>query len=67
MRLFHGGHVATIFGMMLVGSGLGAALGSWTSGLLHDWTGHYDAGIAFAFLSVVGGVLPFLTVAELKR
>jgi predicted MFS family arabinose efflux permease len=67
MRLFHGGHVATIFGMMTVGSGLGAGLGSWMSGLLHDWTGGYDAGIAFAFLSVLCGVLPFLTVAELKQ
>jgi MFS family permease len=67
MRLFHGGHVATIFGMMTVGSGLGAGLGSWMSGLLHDWTGSYDAGIAFAFLSVLCGVLPFLTVTELKN
>jgi MFS family permease len=67
MRLFHGGDVATIFGAMTVGSGLGAALGSWTSGLLHDWTGSYDAGIGFAVLSVLCGILPFLTVAELKR
>jgi MFS family permease len=67
MRLFHGGDVATIFGVMTVGSGLGAGLGSWTSGLLHDWTGGYDAGIGFAFLSVLCGVLPFLTVTELKR
>jgi len=67
MRMFHGGDVATIFGMMTVGSGLGAGLGSWMSGLLHDWTGSYDAGIAFAFLSVLCGVLPFLTVEELKR
>lgn len=66
MRLFRGDDVATIFGMMTVGSGLGAGLGSWMSGLLHDWTGRYDAGLAFAFLAILGGVLPFLTVAELK-
>jgi MFS family permease len=67
MRLFHGGDVATIFGMMTVGSGLGAGLGSFMSGLLHDWTGSYDAGIAFALVAIMCGVLPFLAVAELKR
>jgi len=67
MREFRGSHAATIFGMMTVGSGLGAALGSWLSGLLHDWTGGYEAGIAFAFVSIVCGVLPFLTVPALRR
>jgi hypothetical protein len=67
MRLFRGGNVATIFGMITVGSGLGAALGSWSSGLLHDWTGHYDAGIAFAFVSVLCGMLPFFTVSALRQ
>ena len=67
MRLFRGDDVATIFGMMTVGSGLGAGLGSWMSGLLHDWSGGYDAGMAFAFVAILCGVLPFLTVAELKE
>jgi MFS family permease len=67
MRLFRGGDAATIFGMITVGSGLGAGLGSYMSGLLHDWTGSYDAGIAFAILNILGGVLPFLTVRALRR
>jgi MFS-type transporter involved in bile tolerance (Atg22 family) len=67
MRLFRGGDAATIFGMITIASGLGAALGSWTSGLLHDWTGRYDAGIAFAFVNILFGVLPFLIVPALRR
>ncbi len=67
MRQFQGGDVATIFGLITVGSGLGAALGSWTSGLLHDWTGSYDAGFAFAMVNILLGVTPFLTVQALKR
>lgn len=67
MRLFHGGAVATIFGMITVGSGLGSAFGSWAGGLLHDWTGSYEPVIGFAFLSIVCGMLPFLIVPELKR
>ncbi|MBV8165761.1 MAG: MFS transporter [Alphaproteobacteria bacterium] len=67
MRLFRGGHTATIFGMITVGSGLGAGLGSFMSGLLHDWTGGYDAGIAFAIINILGGVLPFLTVRALRH
>ncbi len=67
MRLFQGGDVATIFGMITIASGLGAALGSWMSGLLHDWTGRYDAGIAFAVVNIFCGVLPFLIVPALKR
>jgi MFS family permease len=67
MRLFRGGDAATIFGMITIAAGLGAALGSWTSGLLHDWTGSYDAGIAFAFVNILCGVLPFLVVPVLRR
>lgn len=67
MRLFRGPDSATIFGMITIASGLGAGLGSFMSGLLHDWTGGYDAGIGFAIVNIVGGVLPFLTVRALRR
>jgi len=53
--------------MITVGSGLGAGLGSFMSGLLHDWTGGHDAGIAFAVVNILGGVLPFLTVRALRH
>jgi MFS family permease len=67
MRLFGGGAVATIFGTIAIGAGLGAATGSWTGGLLHDWSGGYDLVIGFAFLSILCGMLPFLTVPALRR
>ena len=38
-RLFPGGGVGTIYGTLSLAMGLGASLGSWTSGLLYEWTG----------------------------
>lgn len=66
LRVFGGPAAATIFGTIGIGNGLGAALGTWVGGLLHDWTGHYDAVIAFAGLSILCAVLPFLAVRELR-
>jgi MFS family permease len=66
MRLFHGRRVGTIFGTISIGAGLGAALGSWFGGLLHDWSG-YDLVFACAFLSVLCGQLPFWIVPALRQ
>ena len=43
MNIFRGKRVGTIFGAITLGSGLGAALGSWSGGLIHDWSGSYDS------------------------
>lgn len=67
MRLFQGRRVGTIFGTISIGAGLGAALGSWVGGLLHDWSGGYDLVFACAFLSVLCGQLPFWVVPALRR
>ena len=67
LRVFRGPTAATIFGAINIGAGLGAALGSWAGGLLHDWTGLYDPVIGFAALSVICAVLPFFLVPELRR
>lgn len=67
MGLFRGGSAATIFGTISIGAGTGAAFGVWVAGLLHDWSGGYHWGFALAFCSLIGGTLPFLTVAALKR
>jgi predicted MFS family arabinose efflux permease len=66
LRVFRGPRAATIFGMTTVGSGLGAALGAWAGGVLHDWTGSYDLVIAFAAASVVCAILPFFAFPALK-
>ena len=67
MRFFHGKNVGTIYGTISIGSGLGAALGSWVGGLIHDATGSYDMLIAFALVNVIIGMIPFLVVKALRQ
>jgi MFS family permease len=66
MKIFHGQHVGTIYGTIAIGSGLGSALGSWSGGLIHDFTGSYNALLTFALISVVIGMIPFLVVPSLR-
>jgi len=66
MKIFRGERVGTIFGTISIGSGLGAALGSWAGGLIHDFTGSYDALLVFALVSVILGMIPFLAVRALR-
>ncbi|QPF87873.1 MFS transporter [Bradyrhizobium genosp. L] len=67
LKIFRGERVGTIFGTISIGSGLGSALGSWSGGLLHDWTHSYNPLIAFALVNVVLGLIPFLVVPALRR
>jgi len=67
MKIFRGKRVGTIYGAISIGSGLGAAFGSWTGGLIHDWTHSYSPLIAFSLVSVVLGMIPFLVVPALRR
>jgi MFS family permease len=67
MKIFRGERVGTIYGAISIGSGLGSAFGSWGGGLIHDWTHSYNPLIAFALISVVLGMIPFLIVPALRR
>lgn len=67
MSIFRGKRVGTIFGAISLGSGLGAALGSWSGGLIHDWTNSYDLLIVFALVNVLLGMAPFLVVPALRQ
>jgi MFS family permease len=40
---YRGAHFGRIYGMISIGMGLGCFFGAWVGGLLHDWTGGYDA------------------------
>src|SRR5207237_32690 len=62
MKIFRGERIATIYGSIVIGSGLGSALGSWSGGMIHDWSHSYDLVLAFALVSVVLGMIPFLVV-----
>jgi MFS family permease len=67
MKIFRGPHVGTIYGVIVFGSGLGSAFGSWSGGLIHDVTHSYNPLIAFALVSVALGMIPFLVVPALRR
>jgi MFS family permease len=67
MKIFRGERVGTIYGAISIGSGLGSAFGSWSGGVIHDWTHSYNLLIAFSLISVVLGMIPFLTVPALRR
>jgi MFS family permease len=67
MKIFRGQHVGTIYGAIVIGSGLGSAFGSWSGGLIHDLTHSYNPLIAFALVSVLLGMIPFLVVPALRR
>jgi MFS family permease len=67
MKIFRGERVGTIYGTISIGSGLGAAFGSWAGGLIHDMTGNYDALLLFALVSVILGMLTFLVVPALRQ
>jgi MFS family permease len=67
LKFFRGKRVGTIFGTISIGSGLGSAFGSWSGGLIHDYTHGYNALIVFALINVVLGMLPFLVVPALRR
>jgi MFS family permease len=66
MNIYRGNRVGTIIGTISIGSGLGAALGSWSGGLIHDLTGSYDPVILFALIAVWLGMIPFLAMRELR-
>jgi len=67
MKIFRGKRIGTIYGAITIGSGLGSAFGSWSGGLIHDLTHSYNPLIAFALVSVLLGMIPFLVVPALRR
>jgi len=66
-RYFTGPRVATIYGIVYASNAVGAALGAFAGGLLHDLTGGYQAGIVMALVFVAFAVAPFWTVRDLRE
>ena len=66
-RFFAGPRVATIYGVIYATNALGAALGSWLGGLLHDFTGGYRWGLAMALAFIACAAAPFWTVPALRN
>jgi MFS family permease len=66
-RYFAGRRVATIYGLIYASNAVGAALGAFAGGLLHDLTGGYRAGLVMALALIGLAALPFWTVAALRN
>jgi MFS family permease len=66
-RFFAGPRVATIYGVIYATNAVGAALGSWLGGLLHDFTGGYRWGLAMALAFIACAAAPFWTVPALRN
>jgi MFS family permease len=57
--LFPGSQLGTILGVITIGSGLGAAVGSWAAGWIFDVSGSYRLAFMLSIASYVGGVVAF--------
>jgi predicted MFS family arabinose efflux permease len=66
-RYFAGPRVATIYGLIYASNAVGAAVGAFAGGLLHDLTGGYRASIAMALALIATAALPFWTVPALRN
>jgi MFS family permease len=65
-RNFSGGGLGTVYGTIMVGMGLGGAVGSWGAGTLHDLTGGYRAGFMLSAVCAAAGLTLFWTVRALS-
>jgi MFS family permease len=66
-RYFAGPRVATVYGGIYSANALGAAIGSYMGGLLHDLTGGYAVGLAAALGFIALAALPFWTIPALRN
>ena len=66
-RYFAGARVATIYGIVYASNAVGAALGAFAGGLLHDLTGGYRAGLGMAIVLMLLAAMPFWVVPTLRN
>ena len=65
-RIFAGGSVGTIFGALSMALGTGAAAGSFSAGLIHQWTGTYTGAFVLAICSCCVGIATFWLAPSLR-
>ena len=69
-RMYSGAGLGSIYGGLALAMGLGAAVGSWSAGLLHDLTGGYGAGFLLGAFGAAAGIALFRAVSnkpEMRR
>jgi len=57
--LFPGAQLGAILGVITIGSGVGAALGSWGAGFIFDLSGSYELAFGLSIVSYLCGVVAF--------
>ncbi|MGH7094420.1 MAG: MFS transporter [Stellaceae bacterium] len=57
--LFPGSRLGTILGVITIGSGLGAAIGSWAAGFIFDLSGSYRLAFILSIASYLCGMVAF--------
>ena len=57
--LFPGAQLGTILGVITIGSGLGAAVGSWAAGFIFDLSGSYHVAFLLSIAAYLGGAVSF--------
>ncbi len=65
-RKFAGPRVATIYGTLYALNAVGAAIGAFTGGLLHDLTGGYRTGFVVALMLLLCSAVPIWAIKELR-
>jgi MFS family permease len=65
--VFRGGAVGSIFGALTLAPGIGAAVGSWASGYLHDVTGGYAASFLLGITGSCVGMALFWALPSLAE
>lgn len=66
-KLYRGGAVGSIFGMLSIAMGIGQAIGSYVSGVLQHLTGSYYASFGLGVLGSVMGLAMFWLTPSVRR
>ena len=65
--LFHGRGLGAIYGMTIMGQGIGAGISAWGGGLIYDLTGGYNLTFAISIASALICILLFWIVPEVRH
>jgi MFS family permease len=65
--LFHGRGLGAIYGMTIMGQGIGAGISAWGGGLIYDLTGGYNLTFAISIASALVCIALFWLVPEVRH